>query len=170
MLHPNVRAILASSIHGNGLVAVAPIGAGEVVSRLDEGMPRMTIAAFLEKSQEEQDDISHYAYQISETELVFEGEPERFMNHSCDPNVWWADSYTMVARRDIAAGEELTYDYAMTEVDVPFAMDCRCGSPMCRKRVTNLDHLDAAWQARYGEHLPAHTLKAIGRAKAQPTG
>ncbi|MBA3492113.1 MAG: SET domain-containing protein [Rubrobacteraceae bacterium] len=30
------------------------------------------------------------------------------VNHSCDPNLWMADEATVVARRDIGAGEELT--------------------------------------------------------------
>jgi SET domain-containing protein len=36
----------------------------------------------------------------------------RYGNHSCDPNLWHADVVTITARRDIAAGEELTIDYA----------------------------------------------------------
>ncbi len=35
------------------------------------------------------------------------------LNHSCDSNLWMADEATVVARRDIAAGEELTLDYAL---------------------------------------------------------
>lgn len=57
----------------------------------------------------------------------------KFINHSCAPNcrpevrrgrIW------IIARRDIAAGEELTYDYGF-----PFAEwrlhPCRCGAPRC---------------------------------------
>jgi len=35
----------------------------------------------------------------------------RFTNHSADPNVVYYDSLRVVALRDIAAGEELTYNY-----------------------------------------------------------
>lgn len=167
MLHPNVAvAVNEGVIDGVGLIARDLIRAGEVVSRQEPDAPMMSIAEFLSKTPQEQAELSRYAYQCSETMLVFEGEPEHFMNHSCDPNTWWADDKTMVARRDIHAGEEITYDYAMTEVDVPFEMECRCGSPLCRKLITNRDYLDVGWQERYGNHLPPHTLKAIARAKA----
>ena len=38
------------------------------------------------------------------------------VNHSCDSNLWMADEVTVVARRDIGAGEELTLDYALHTV------------------------------------------------------
>jgi len=165
MLHPHVKAMRGSVINGCGLVADKPIKAGEVVSQMNPGTPMMAIETLLGMSHKEQEDLLHDAYQCSETCIAFEGEPERFMNHSCDPNTWWADDNTMIARRDIVAGEEITFDYAMTEVNVPLDMICECGSPMCRRRVTNHDHLDADWQARYGDCLPAHTRKAIAHAK-----
>jgi hypothetical protein len=34
-------------------------------------------------------------------------------NHSCDSSLWMLDARTVGARRDIAAGEELTLDYAL---------------------------------------------------------
>ena len=30
------------------------------------------------------------------------------LNHACDSNLWMADDVTLIARRNIAAGEELT--------------------------------------------------------------
>lgn len=161
MLHPAIEAVMGDVIHGSGLVARGFIGAGEVVSQVEPTATTMRIADLLALTPDEQERLLHHAYQCSEDLLMFEGEPEHLMNHSCDPNVWWLDDQTMVARRDIQPGEEVTYDYAMTEVHVPLDMVCGCGSPMCRGRVTNRDHLDPAWQARYGHHLPGHTLRAM---------
>ena len=42
-------------------------------------------------------------------------DPTYFMNHSCDPNVWMANAVTLVARRGIPSGAELTIDYALFE-------------------------------------------------------
>ena len=39
----------------------------------------------------------------------------RFTNHSANPNVVYYDSLRVVALRDIAAGEELTYDYGKVD-------------------------------------------------------
>ena len=57
-----------------------------------------------------------------------------FLNHSCDPNcvtdvlggrVW------IFAKRDINAGEELTYDYCLYDGE-PGDAPCTCGAKKCR--------------------------------------
>jgi len=59
--------------------------------------------------------------------------PARFLNHSCSANceatpadgrIW------IVAKRDIAAGEELTFNYGYDLVDYR-EHPCRCGLPQC---------------------------------------
>lgn len=165
MLHQFVVVKENEVIAGKGLVAIGEIKTGEVVSRLEPNQPMVLIEDVLKMPPDEQDALLFYGYQCSETHVVSETGDEKYMNHSCDPNTWWGDDNTMIARRDIQPGEELTYDYATTEVDVPFEMACHCGSDICRGRITNLDHLKPEWQARFGTHLPQHTLKAIERAK-----
>jgi len=51
-----------------------------------------------------------------------------YTNHSCDPNLWMKDEATLMARRDIEAGEELTADYMVWEVDEDYraAWECKC--------------------------------------------
>lgn len=161
MLHPLVKLYEDDVIDGKGLVATGLIHAGEVVSRLEPDQPMYRVDEVMTWPQDEQDELLHYAYQCSETHIVSEQGDERFMNHACDPNTWWADDDTMIARRDIQPGEELTYDYATTEIAIPFEMDCRCGGPLCRGTITHRDYEDRAWQAMYGENLPRHTLEAI---------
>ena len=54
------------------------------------------------------------------------------LNHSCDPNVILdTENLLMLARRDIAKGEELSFFYPSTEweMDAPFI--CLCGSSNC---------------------------------------
>ncbi|MCU0514750.1 MAG: SET domain-containing protein-lysine N-methyltransferase [Anaerolineae bacterium] len=164
MLHPFIK-VVASTIQGHGLVATGLIRAGEVVSRLEPDQPLTALSDFATWTTEAQDDFLIHSYQYSATHLVSEQGDEKYMNHSCDPNTWWADNDTMIARRDIQPGEEITYDYATTDVDVAFAMTCRCGSPLCRGLVTHRDHLRLDWQARFGTHLPQHVLHAIEQAR-----
>ncbi|MFW5691052.1 MAG: SET domain-containing protein [Chloroflexota bacterium] len=163
MLHQAIELRGDGVIEGHGLVAARLIKAGEVVSRLEPDQPTIAIDELNTMPASEQDRLLHYCYQCDETHIVCEQGIERYMNHSCDPNTWWADDETMIARRDIQPGEEITYDYATTEVDINFSMSCRCGSAACRGEVTNTDYQDPAWQARFGSHLPCHTLKAIAR-------
>ncbi|MDX1991377.1 MAG: SET domain-containing protein [bacterium] len=167
MLHPLIEVVDLGVIEGKGLIARGLIREGEVVSRLEPGQPHVQIADVMTWPQEEQDKLLHYGYQCSETEIVNEQGPERFMNHSCDPNTWWLDDDTMVAMRDIQPGEELTYDYATTEITIPFQMKCYCNAATCRKVITNEDYQNPEWQARFGEHLPNHTKKAIAQLRQQ---
>ncbi|MBE7496181.1 MAG: SET domain-containing protein-lysine N-methyltransferase [Verrucomicrobiaceae bacterium] len=59
--------------------------------------------------------------------------PARYINHSCDPN---CEAYIIRGRiwiyslREIAAGEELTYNYGF-DADTWDEHPCRCGSERC---------------------------------------
>jgi uncharacterized protein len=87
-----------------------------------------------------------------DSNLILEGgELAHFGNHACDPNLWHLDSFTLAARRDIEADEELTVDYA-THSGGDWAMDCRCGGRLCRGRVTGSDWQRRDLQARYAAH------------------
>ncbi len=165
MLHPNVKVVEIDVIHGKGMLATGLIREGEVVSRLEPDQPTKTVDEVLAMPPDEREAYTHYAYQFRENLYVHEENDERYMNHSCDPNTWWLDDDTMIARRDIQPGEEITFDYATTEITVPYAMRCRCGAEICRETVTHLDYLDETWQARFGDHLPEHTRKAIAAAR-----
>lgn len=71
------------------------------------------------------------------------------MNHSCDPNVGslGGDVYRHVAMCDIEAGEEITYDYAMTDSS-GHGFQCSCGKPNCRKIITGNDWMIPELQER----------------------
>ena len=87
-----------------------------------------------------------------------------FINHSCDPNTWMTDAFTHAARRDIERGEEVTNDYAMMEADENYisSWKCKCGSPMCRGRVTGKDWRLPELQKRYQGHFSPLINKRIG--------
>jgi SET domain-containing protein len=68
------------------------------------------------------------------------GNDARFINHSCAPNCEAVDDKKRIyieAIRDIAEGDELTYDYAYerdgTEDEAWEKLYvCKCGAPTCR--------------------------------------
>jgi uncharacterized protein len=70
------------------------------------------------------------------------------VNHSCEPNVGMGGNVLLVSMRDIAAGEELTIDYALFLGDPGFAMECRCGTAACRAVVKGTDWMRTDLQAR----------------------
>jgi uncharacterized protein len=83
-----------------------------------------------------------------------------FINHSCDPNVGFDGQITYVAMRDIEPGEELCHDYAMERTD-NYSLDCRCGSDLCRGRVTGEDWKNSELQRRYGNYFSSYVLNKI---------
>jgi SET domain-containing protein len=77
------------------------------------------------------------------------GEPP--INHSCDPNVGWsADG--LVTMRDVAAGTELTTDYALSISDPAYLLRCHCQTYRCRQLVTGDDWRIPELQRRYFGH------------------
>ena len=76
------------------------------------------------------------------------------LTHSCDPNRWMQDDRTLAARREIPPGKELTADYALWLYGVEWSLDpCRCGSGLCRGRVTAQDWQLPELQSRYAGHF-----------------
>jgi hypothetical protein len=82
-----------------------------------------------------------------------------FMNHSCDPNVWYQDDNTQVARRPIAAGEEICQDYAMDRSG-PMEFKCLCGTPACRGVIRKNDFALPEIRKRYGDHVRSLVAQA----------
>ena len=165
MLHPAVAASGEGSIHGVCLVSTRGIAEGEVVWELDE--PTYSWRQIETWSEERRQAFDWYGFQCGADRYSLPEGLSREMNHSCDPNTWWSGSTTLVARRDIEAGEEITYDYSTAEVDHDFEMDCTCESPRCRGTISNRDHLDPEWQTQYGKNLQPHVLAAIERGASK---
>jgi uncharacterized protein len=103
-ISPKARKGAASAIEGRGLIAVAPMAAGELVAI--KGGHLVTTAALaslperLRNSEIQIADGFHLAA-LDETEY----EPVMlFLNHSCEPNVGFAGNIVLVAMRDISPG------------------------------------------------------------------
>jgi uncharacterized protein len=118
-----------SPIHSVGVYTTTPIRRGARV--VEYTGPRLT--------PEEADRIYDgsartYLYGLDDGKTVIDGEGlGAYLNHSCDPNcevdeikgrVW------LFALRDIAAGEELVWDYNLYDDEEP--APCHCGSKKCR--------------------------------------
>ncbi len=61
-------------------------------------------------------------------------DPADFVNHSCDPNCGIVGSVLLVTMRDVEAGEELCFDYAMTDSDDYDMFECSCGTDAVSRR------------------------------------
>lgn len=83
-----------------------------------------------------------------------------FVNHSCEPNCGLRGEITFVAMKDICAGDELTFDYAMVDNEF-YELECNCGAPNCRKVITGFDWKIVALQEKYTSHFAQYLLDKI---------
>jgi uncharacterized protein len=84
---------------------------------------------------------SSHATQVGRFEWVLLRGMGPMVNHSCNPNCGVrlneSGGPDLVALRSIAAGEEITFDYAMRNYSIEhFPSRCLCGSKICRGSVT----------------------------------
>jgi hypothetical protein len=150
----------SSLINGRGLFATAAVAKGEVV--VVKG------GYILTRDQRDQIGEELGPSEVQITEDLFIGpcalnEREGGMmhlNHSCDPNLGPQGQIVFVAIRDIAAGEELTIDYAMTD-DEPYEMECQCGSKTCRKLITGTDWQKPELQKKYDGYFSWFILRRM---------
>ena len=147
-ISPKARKGSESDIAGRGLHAVEPIAAGEVVAV--KGGHILTAAQLAELPEP----LPNSDVQIADgLHLVAVADDEYesvmlFLNHSCEPNVGFGGNVLLVAMRDVAAGEELTTDYALFD-DYDGEMACRCGTASCRGVIGGRDWQLPRLQQRY---------------------
>lgn len=94
------------------------------------------------------------------------------INHSCDPNAGFVGQISLVAMRDIEADEEITYDYAMTDIETrledPWTPEpCSCESALCRKLITGDDWKLPELHKKYTGYFSTHVTKAISSLSNQ---
>ena len=95
--------------------------------------------------------------------------PAEWFNHSCDPNAGMSGQVSLVALRDIAAGEEICYDYAMSDGSPYDEFACRCGAAACRGSVTGNDwQIPDLWE-RYRGHFSPYLQRRIDGLRKQQT-
>jgi SET domain-containing protein len=147
---------------GCGVYALERVNKGELVSlwggkivhkkQLDPSMPRFT----------------QRVLQIDEDLYILtaeEKEPNDCFNHSCEPNLGFSGQIGLVAMRDIEAGEELTFDYAMSDGEPYDEFDCYCGTVSCRHKITGNDwKLPELWM-RYLGYFSPYLAKRIEKLR-----
>jgi hypothetical protein len=106
-----------------------------------------------------------YHLQIDEDlYLGASGGPDDYVNHSCEPNAAFLDGLMLTAVRDIAEGEEITWDYGTAIDEADFGgFPCACGAARCRGAVRSYRHLDEATRARLRPWLLPYLRRLYGR-------
>jgi hypothetical protein len=142
-LHPDVE-VRASDIAGRGLFATRDLPARTVVSRLGGRLvDSATLGALGDAGDLDSVRVG------ADRHLVLAPGDNRFLNHSCDPDVGWVDAFALATMVDVAAGAELVADYAMSITEPDWFLRCHCPSRRCRQMVEGTDWRIAVLQERY---------------------
>ncbi|MBI3791571.1 MAG: SET domain-containing protein-lysine N-methyltransferase [Gemmatimonadetes bacterium] len=164
---PVLHVVRRSAIQGRGVFAKVAIAAG---TRIIEYTGEHITHAVADSRYDDAAMARHHTFLFTlnrrtVVDGAVGGSDARYINHSCAPNceavidgahIW------IEALRDIAAGEELSYDYGYERDGTETAEDearyaCRCGAPTCRgtilapkKPVAKLPHHA---KARHTDHV-----------------
>lgn len=165
--------VRTSGIDRRGIFAVKPVKKDEVLAVW--GGHIITDKEFDKLSRKRFKNIDDYATRIANGFYLVSCkkgglEDDDFFNHSCNPNAGIKGHVMMVAMRNISPGEEITYDYAMTDADFDYAFDCACGAKGCRGRVTTKDWKIPRLQRKYKGYFSwyvQHKIDALRRNKPQ---
>jgi SET domain-containing protein len=111
---------------GRGLFAARNFKIGEIISSWNPKNKYILKEEIQNVSEEEKRYVAVY-----KDSYLLIAEPERYMNHSCDPNTNIDENGVDRAVKDIQEGEEITGDYERVGTLIGF--ECKCGSKNCRQ-------------------------------------
>ena len=165
-LTPMARPAVTSG-KGHGSIAVAPIAAGETVAafggrcvtrdEFDCCRPANRCAAFRSTNR--------CTWRVRRSRSRRTSSTTR-----CDPNCVPSGNVVLVALRDIAVGEELSYDYATTDGSDYDEFECACGTASV-PRQGHRPRLDAARAAaalpRLVQSVPRRRIAALVHVGAE---
>ncbi|KAI5640686.1 SET domain-containing protein [Phthorimaea operculella] len=136
----NLRVFYADK-KGCGVEASVDIPAGEFLMEYVGEV--LDYDQFYKRAQtySDENNLHHYFMSLKGDTVIdatLKGNISRFINHSCDPNAetqkWTVNGELRIgffSKRDIVAGEELTFDYQFQRFG-KVAQRCYCGADACR--------------------------------------
>jgi len=182
-----IQMVDASEKYGDGqqmMVAAEPIAAGERIwwctcGDDDYTMSRDEILHLIETQPHLKNFLCWYSYMTEDDMYMI---PRTFatqqnndecvlFNHSCEPNCGFdsGDGNTIVAMRQIAIGEELTYDYHFLETEASLirGLECKCDTPSCVGRLMFDRYREEDFQKSYYEHMSPYLQARVRELKTK---
>ncbi|RZA23783.1 MAG: SET domain-containing protein-lysine N-methyltransferase [Proteobacteria bacterium] len=153
MMHPDTTLRWVNDEIGFGVFATKFIPKGTAVYVKDALEVRVERTAAILKNPAYQDIITKYSYVDAKGDYILSWDHARFVNHCCFPASITTGYGFEIAIRDIQAGEEITDDYGLLNIeeDIPL----HCAKPGCRKvaRANDFDQHAVRWDGTVKEAL-----------------
>lgn len=151
MMHPDTEVRFISHAIGYGVFALRTIPRGTITwmpDPLDQKFTRDEVERLPPLCRQA---VYRYKYIDPAGMYVLCWDHGRYVNHSCDPNCLSAGFQFEFAIRQIAPDEQLTDEYCLSNPEEP--MECHCGSPRCRGRISrdDMQQAMATWDSRVAE-------------------
>jgi hypothetical protein len=137
--------VAESSIHELGVFATIDFAAGDIILSIDDSRE-------VDDAHPVSPEEGRYRDYLEAGRTILMQIPERYINHSCRPNVFVKTLNGVrhvVALYDIVAGEEIAYDYCVNGYG-DTVWDCSCGVAGCRRSIhSDFFHLPLNLQEEY---------------------
>jgi hypothetical protein len=160
MIHPDTILVQVSPTIGVGVFATAAIPAGTMTYVEDPLELHFSRDDSRLQDPRYRDLILKFATVEVDGRYTMSWDIAKYMNHCCRYNTISTGYGFEIAVRDIAAGEQLTDDYGVFNLEEP--MELSCHFPDCRGYVRQDDY------DRMATHWDADILRALERFRAVP--
>jgi hypothetical protein len=155
MIHPDLELRFINDTIGSGIFAKKIIPAGTITYVKDSLEIEITMENFQRHSYEMQKVIDKYSYIDERGIKIISWDIAKFVNHSCNCNTMSTGYGFEIAIRNIEAGEEVTDEYGLFNIEQDLA--CMCGASNCRGFIkgTDIDTYNKTWDQKISKILPS---------------
>lgn len=137
MIHPDTELRKVNETIGYGVFAKRPIAKGTILYVKDALEIEVGPEQFEAMDPQYQAVVNWFSYIDERGVRIVSWDIAKYVNHHCDSNSISTGYGFEIATRDIAAGEEITDEYGIFNLPAP--LDCYCGNPLCRGRISQAD-------------------------------
>ncbi len=131
---------------GYGVFALKPFKKGETILPIRGKILSESEANACSRYQQD------HMYTVGVGTYILGQYPDKYINHSCNPNVYEKDR-AIVAMKHIKKGEELCFHYSLNVLE-DFTMKCRCMHKNCRGKIKGtFFRLPKKEQKKYARYL-----------------
>lgn len=153
MIHPDTAIKYVSEQIGLGVFATADIPKGTLVYVRDPLEVKLAPREFNALDAAQKAAVEKYSYVDAQGNLILSWDHAKYMNHSCECNTIGTAYGFEIALRDIEAGEEITTEYGMLNIQLEYEIGCGCRQCRGMLRAGDIDRYHGVWDGWIVEAL-----------------